>query len=52
LSARSIVQGVSQPCPAAHPFAHWYTRVRKMRIYEGASEVQKYQVVARALLHR
>jgi acyl-CoA dehydrogenase len=34
------------------PFAHWYNRVRMMRIYEGASEVQKYQVVARALLHR
>jgi acyl-CoA dehydrogenase len=33
------------------PFAHWYNRVRMMRIYEGASEVQKYQVVARALLH-
>jgi alkylation response protein AidB-like acyl-CoA dehydrogenase len=34
------------------PFSHWYTRVRMMRIYEGASEVQKYQVVARALLQR
>ncbi len=32
------------------PLAHWYDRVRMMRIYEGATEVQKYQVVARALL--
>jgi len=32
------------------PLAHWYERVRMMRIYEGATEVQKYQVVARALL--
>lgn len=33
------------------PFAHWYNRVRMMRIYEGASEVQKYQVLARSILH-
>ncbi len=32
------------------PLAHWYDRVRMMRIYEGATEVQRYQVVARALL--
>ncbi len=34
------------------PFAHWYTRIRPMRLYEGPTEVQKFQVVARALLHR
>lgn len=32
------------------PLAHWYTRLRPMRIYEGPSEVHKYQVLARALL--
>lgn len=32
------------------PLAHWYDRVRMMRIYEGATEVQRYQVVARELL--
>ncbi len=34
------------------PFAHWYNRIRPMRVYEGPTEVQKYQVVARALLHK
>ena len=34
------------------PFAHWYNRVRAMRVYEGPTEVQKYQVVARALLRQ
>lgn len=34
------------------PFAHWYVRLRPMRLYEGPTEVQKYQVVARSLLHR
>lgn len=32
------------------PFAHWYNRIRMMRVYEGPTEVQKFQVVARALL--
>lgn len=32
------------------PFAHWYTRIRPMRLYEGPTEVQKFQVLARALL--
>ncbi len=34
------------------PFAHWYTSIRPMRVYEGPTEVQKYQVVARYLLQR
>jgi acyl-CoA dehydrogenase len=34
------------------PFAHWYNRIRSMRVYEGPTEVQKYQIVARALLHQ
>jgi len=34
------------------PFAHWYTSLRPMRVYEGPTEVQKYQVVARHLLQR
>ncbi len=34
------------------PFAHWYNRVRSMRVYEGPTEVQKYQVIARALLRQ
>lgn len=33
------------------PFSHWYNRIRPMRLYEGPTEVQKFQVVARALLH-
>jgi acyl-CoA dehydrogenase len=32
------------------PLAHWYDQVRMMRLYEGPTEVQKYRVVARALL--
>ncbi len=32
------------------PFAHWYNRIRPMRLYEGPTELQKFQVVARALL--
>jgi acyl-CoA dehydrogenase len=32
------------------PFTHWANRVRMMRIFEGPSEVQRYQIVARALL--
>lgn len=32
------------------PLAHWHSRVRMMRVYEGATEVQKYRVVARNLL--
>jgi len=32
------------------PFSHWYTQIRALRIYEGPTDVQKYQVVARALL--
>ena len=34
------------------PFAHWYNRIRPMRVYEGPTEVQKFQILARALLHR
>lgn len=34
------------------PLAHFYNRVRPMRIYDGPSEVQKFQVLARAILHR
>jgi acyl-CoA dehydrogenase len=34
------------------PFAHWYNRIRAMRVYEGPTEVQKYQIIARALLHQ
>jgi acyl-CoA dehydrogenase len=34
------------------PFAHWYTSLRPMRVYEGPTEVQKFQVVARHLLRR
>lgn len=33
------------------PFAHWWNKLRPMRIYEGPSEVHKFQVIARALLH-
>ncbi len=32
------------------PLAHWHNEVRAMRIFEGPTEVQRYQVVARALL--
>lgn len=32
------------------PFSHWYNKLRPMRLYEGPSEVHKYQVMARALL--
>jgi acyl-CoA dehydrogenase len=32
------------------PLAHWYASVRTMRIYEGPTELQRYRVVARALL--
>ncbi|WP_337188139.1 acyl-CoA dehydrogenase family protein [Phenylobacterium sp.] len=32
------------------PLAHWYTDVRTMRIFEGPTDVQRYQVVARSLL--
>jgi alkylation response protein AidB-like acyl-CoA dehydrogenase len=32
------------------PLAHWHNAVRSMRIFEGPTEVQRYQVVARALL--
>jgi acyl-CoA dehydrogenase len=34
------------------PFAWWYNRLRPSRLFEGPTEVQKYQVVARALLHQ
>lgn len=33
------------------PLAHWHASVRLMRIYEGPTDVQRYQVVARSLLH-
>jgi alkylation response protein AidB-like acyl-CoA dehydrogenase len=32
------------------PIAHWYGGLRTMRIYEGPTDLQRYQVVARALL--
>ncbi len=32
------------------PFAHWWNRLRPMRLYEGPSEVHKFQIMARALL--
>jgi acyl-CoA dehydrogenase len=32
------------------PLAHWYNKLRPMRLYEGPSEVHKYHVLARALL--
>ncbi len=32
------------------PLAHWHSSVRMMRVYEGPTDVQRYQVVARALL--
>jgi alkylation response protein AidB-like acyl-CoA dehydrogenase len=32
------------------PLAHWYAGVRLMRVYEGPTDVQRYQVVARSLL--
>jgi acyl-CoA dehydrogenase len=32
------------------PLAHWHGGVRPMRIFEGPTDVQRYQVVARALL--
>ncbi|MBI5947257.1 MAG: acyl-CoA/acyl-ACP dehydrogenase [Chloroflexi bacterium] len=34
------------------PLAHWYNKLRPMRLYEGPSEVHKFQVLARELLHR
>lgn len=33
-----------------NPIAHWFSHVRTMRIYEGPTDVQRYRVVARALL--
>lgn len=32
------------------PFAYWYNRIRQMRIVDGPSEVQKYEIIARALV--
>jgi alkylation response protein AidB-like acyl-CoA dehydrogenase len=32
------------------PLAHWHSDVRSMRIFEGPTDVQRFQVVARALL--
>lgn len=34
------------------PLAHWHAGVRLMRVYEGPTDVQRYQVVARALLRQ
>jgi alkylation response protein AidB-like acyl-CoA dehydrogenase len=32
------------------PLAHWHASVRLMRVYEGPTDVQRYQVIARSLL--
>ena len=32
------------------PLAHWHSDVRSMRIFEGPTDVQRFQIVARALL--
>jgi alkylation response protein AidB-like acyl-CoA dehydrogenase len=32
------------------PLAHWHAGVRLMRVYEGPTDVQRYQVIARSLL--
>jgi len=33
------------------PLAHWHSDVRPMRVFEGPTDVQRYRVVARALLN-
>ncbi|WP_076867131.1 acyl-CoA dehydrogenase family protein [Bradyrhizobium mercantei] len=37
-------------CTYESPLAHWYDNQRMARIYDGASEVLKYRVIARHLL--